>query len=186
MNYAEWELERQRQVLRRLLEGTRPEETEEREQGRTETRTSASAGGRTWADRGTAGRPGWRRGAAAGIKTRTGWEEVLWNGGGTGAFQETGLAESGETGGEEPPISPDRVPGWDEASAVAPRQWGQRVPEERTGGGAKGSGALSPALPLAMWREEPVPGDGKDTEARALSLVFQRDARRYDGGFTLY
>jgi len=52
-------------------------------------------------------------------------------------------------------------------------------------GAVPASGADSFALEYGMGEEvRPVVGEAAD--ARELSRVFQRDARRYDGGFTLY
>lgn len=52
------------------------------------------------------------------------------------------------------------------------------------GGRAVGDIGITSAEAGLLWAEDPPAGGAAD--ARALSRAFQRDARRYDGGFSLY
>lgn len=133
---------------------------------------------------------------------------------GTGEVGED-LASVGLSGeavlGRDRALGPDRSPGRgagrtgeDPASAVLTGEalpgWGSpsvRDREDRTRGGEslleRGRRARA-AVEYAAGRREPVAapvpvpaaGGGKALGAGELDRVFQRDARRYDGGFTLY
>ena len=98
------------------------------------------------------------------------------------------------------------APGTGEAAGADP----ERTPQAGTGGVASrrsaGTGGLpfdgrrarrTEALPGPVWPgaigergtrgfSVPVPAAAGGTDARAVSRAVQRDARRYDGGFTIY
>lgn len=57
-------------------------------------------------------------------------------------------------------------------------------PWSTAGGRAVGNIGIASAEAGLLWAEDPPAGGTAD--ARALSRAFQRDARRYDGGFSLY
>ena len=99
--------------------------------------------------------------------------------------------------GEDRPGAEHRAAG--ETPALSP-PWrgrpGPALPVRRGTGtaagplSAPGPGAYAPALPgsgaSGPWRPAAAGGEGGGLPAEALSERWERDSRRYDGGFTLY
>lgn len=184
MDYIREELLRQRKALAQLLLGAPKEETD-REEGSSreisrreemspaelEVLAASFAAERTLAEKGA---PGF---GAAFDEARRGMQDVLWE-----EAEEAARRSHRERGEylrrgtmfpeEERVLAARREASltWD-AVMRRPEAWlGESGTEER--------------LPLAaetVWA-----GSGAPSEAEKLSRVFQRDARRYDGGFTLY
>lgn len=74
------------------------------------------------------------------------------------------------------------------AGAGTPQRYGRASPPRSAAGGgsAFGGGDVSEAETAVVWETAGFSAGGAPPEARELSRVFQRDARRYDGGFSLY
>lgn len=170
MDYIYQELLRQRAALARLLLGGGKEREEQR----------ASAG--------AAERPADR------LEESGAWEnarhsafQAAWPAGGGAVFTEelTGGGAFGaslEDGGEAA-FGMDSLP----AGEVPAAQKGERRPGERTAASARrwplsdaGSGERTEQT---LWLRLET---GERSEEKALSRMVQRDARRYDGGFSLY
>ena len=206
MDYAGWELERQRAALEALLLGETEEESSLRSPGggRQEQGAAWAGGGRqagtlrTPAAEGeAAGLTAVRRAEGGGFSHRT---ESGTGGGGTGApptetaenetarnvaakngTAEKGTAESGTETGQAVLLRLEEfgpeTPGDVRFFAAGLRSSaGPREAEEQW---------LSPVLRAEEGR---LSGGGaaEREAARAISLAVQRDARRYDGGFTIY
>lgn len=169
MDYIYQELLRQRAALARLLLGGGKE--------REEQRVSAGA----------AERPVRLEESGAWENARYGLLQAVWPAGGGAAFTEdlTGGGAFGvslENGGEAA-LGTDRVPAGEEPAA----QQGGRRSGERTAASAR-RWPLSDAdggerTERALWLRLET---GERSEEKALSRMVQRDARRYDGGFSLY
>ena len=170
MDYIYQELLRQRAALARLLLGGGKE--------REEQRVSAGAAERP-ADR--------LEESGAWENARYGLLQAAWPAGGGAVFTEelTGGGAFGaslEDGGEAA-FGTDRVPAGEEPAA----QQGGRRSGERTAASAR-RWPLSDAdggerTERALWLRLET---GERSEEKALSRMVQRDARRYDGGFSLY
>lgn len=159
MNYIQEELLRQRRALAALMSGTTAEETEERENN---------------------------SGAERAAKKSSGPENVAWESSESAAsFQDTGEAmkRAGGTRKEELSASREAAAGWQDGEtsgnhkdgalrSSAPKRSGGWTALRRTEPWQAGSGAAGTEQPA--------------TDLRAVSQGFQRDARRYDGGFSAY
>lgn len=168
MDYIYQELLRQRAALARLLLGGGKE--------REELRRSA----------GVAERPVRLEESGAWENARYGLLQAVWPAGGGAAFTEdlTGGGTFGvslENGGEAA-LGTDRVPAGEEPAA--------RKTERRSGEGTAASArrwplsdAGSEQTERALWLRLET---GERSDEKALSRMVQRDARRYDGGFSLY
>ena len=169
MDYIYQELLRQRAALARLLLGSGKE--------REEQRVSAGAAERP-ADR--------LRESGAWENARYGLLQAAWPTGGGAAFTEdlTGGGAFGgslENGGEAA-LGTDRVPAGEEPAA---RKTECRS-GERTAASTRRwplSDAGSEQTERALWLRLET---GERSDEKALSRMVQRDARRYDGGFSLY
>ncbi|MDO4314837.1 MAG: hypothetical protein Q4C45_03605 [Oscillospiraceae bacterium] len=142
---------------------------------------------------------------SAGAKTDTG-AAAAWSGRGKGTSPAAPEYAGAEPGGEA-----GRVPAEDAAAEETdgtegpgePGVFGRRsgensgllaggagragTPWGAAGGKAAGDAGLLLSETAAPWETAGFPADaGGAAGARALSLAFQRDARRYDGGFSLY
>lgn len=206
MDYAGWELERQRAALAALLLGETEEESSLRSPGggRQEQGAAWAGGGRQAGTLRTPAAEGEAAGLTAVRRAEGGWfflrTESGTGGGGTGApptetaenetarnvaakngTAEKGTAESGtETG---------------QAVLLRLEEFGPETPGDvrffaaglRSSAGPREAGEqwLSPVLRAEEGR---LSGGGaaEREAARAISLAVQRDARRYDGGFTIY
>lgn len=170
MDYIYQELMRQRAALARLLLGGGKE--------RKELRMSAGAAERP-ADR--------LEESGAWENARYGLLQAAWPAGGGAVFTEelTGGGAFGaslEDGGEAA-FGMDSLPAGEEPAA----QQGGRRSGERTAASAR-RWPLSDAdggerTERALWLRLET---GERSEEKALSRMVQRDARRYDGGFSLY
>lgn len=206
MDYAGWELERQRAALEALLLGETEEESSLRSPGggRQEQGAAWAGGGRQAGTLRTPAAEGEAAGLTAVRRAEGGWfflrTESGTGGGGTGApptetaenetarnvaakngTAEKGTAESGtETG---------------QAVLLRPEEFGPETPGDvrffaaglRSSAGPREAGEqwLSPVLRAEEGRLSGG-GEAEREAARAISLAVQRDARRYDGGFTIY
>lgn len=206
MDYAGWELERQRAALAALLLGETEEESSLRSPGggRQEQGAAWAGGGRQAGTLRTPAAEGEAAGLTAVRRAEGGWfflrTESGTGGGGTGApptetaenetarnvaakngTAEKGTAESGtETG---------------QAVLLRPEEFGPETPGDvrffaaglRSSAGPREAGEqwLSPVLRAEEGRLSGG-GEAEREAARAISLAVQRDARRYDGGFTIY
>jgi hypothetical protein len=206
MDYAGWELERQRAALAALLLGETEEESSLRSPGggRQEQGAAWAGGGRQAGTLRTPAAEGEAAGLTAVRRAEGGWfflrTESGTGGGGTGApptetaenetarnvaakngTAEKGTAESGtETG---------------QAVLLRLEEFGPETPGDvrffaaglRSSAGPREAGEqwLSPVLRAEEGRLSGG-GEAEREAARAISLAVQRDARRYDGGFTIY
>ena len=216
VDYAGWELERQRAALAALLLGG---ETEERRENRAvrkaETARLSSAGGqgqRTPEETDRTEEPAGTLLTPAGVSEMTTRPAGVWTAGGRRfLWPETGsLRGSGGTGAlpEEGPraagtgLAEETAEGTGAAeeikTAESGAEEGQAAPlrtEAFDGMPGAGGGGWTPAAGLrssaGSWLGAglwPASGGGEEGReaAKALSLAVQRDARRYDGGFALY
>lgn len=206
MDYAGWELERQRAALAALLLGETEEESSLRSPGggRQEQGAAWAGGGRQAGTLRTPAAEGEAAGLTAVRRAEGGWfflrTESGTGGGGTGApptetaenetarngtakngTAEKGTAESGtETG---------------QAVLLRLEEFGPETPGDvrffaaglRSSAGPREAGEqwLSPVLRAEEGRLSGG-GEAEREAARAISLAVQRDARRYDGGFAIY
>ena len=178
MEYIREELLRQQAALGRLLLGA-PAPEEETAPGREAPARDGAPGGA--ASPGAGERPETApaaRTAAASPRARAG------HGGDVPGAEgpERDGPGFGEAWGEAPPPTAGRGAGEDRQPLPAASGWGWAPPAGRGPDwtGAPGEGAA--VLVTEVARPAPREGGG----ARELSRVFQRDARRYDGGFRLY
>ena len=198
MDYIREELLRQRAVLARLLLGQTAEEAEREEEH------LAGIEADIWEDTAqTVELEHFRasRALAAGERFRRRRGEVrtaeaeAWAAY-SGLDEELPEAALRRELGEDRAVYTARTLG--EADTLLPARYAYRVAEapgrryelpEMAGirriGAAPASGADGFALEYGMG-EVVRPAVGETADARELSRVFQRDARRYDGGFTLY
>lgn len=211
MDYVGWELERQRAALAALLLGETEEESSLRSPGGGRQGQGAdwAGGGRQAGTLRTPAAEGEAAGLTAVRREEGGWfflrTESGTGSGGTGApptetaenetarngtarnvaakngTAEKGTAESGtETG---------------QAVLLRPEEFGPETPGDvrffaaglRSSAGPREAGEqwLSPVLRAEEGRLSGG-GEAEREAARAISLAVQRDARRYDGGFTIY
>lgn len=170
MDYIYQELLRQRAALARLLLGGGKEREEQRRPA------------------GTAEMPAGRLEESGGWKNaRYGTSQAAWASGGGSAFAEDladggGFSASLENGGKAA-FGTDSMPAGEEPTA---QKTGRRTIEgaaasvrwwplsDANGGERKGQ---------AFWLRLET---GERSDEKALSRMVQRDARRYDGGFSLY
>lgn len=206
MDYAGWELERQRAALAALLLGETEEESSLRSPGggRQEQGAAWAGGGRQAGTLRTPAAEGEAAGLTAVRRAEGGWfflrTESGTGGGGTGApptetaenetarngtakngTAEKGTAESGTKTGQ--------------AVLLRPEEFGPETPGDvrffaaglRSSAGPREAGErwLSPVLRAEEGRLSGG-GEAEREAARAISLAVQRDARRYDGGFAIY
>lgn len=211
MDYAGWELERQRAALAALLLGETEEESSLRSPGggRQEQGAAWAGGGRQAGTLRTPAAEGEAAGLTAVRRAEGGWfflrTESGPGGGGTGApltetaenetarnvaarnvaakngTAEKGTAESGTETGQ--------------AVLLRPEEFGPETPGDvrffaaglRSSAGPREAGErwLSPVLRAEEGRLSGG-GEAEREAARAISLAVQRDARRYDGGFVIY
>lgn len=211
MDYAGWELERQRAALAALLLGETEEESSLRSPGggRQEQGAAWAGGGRQAGTLRTPAAEGEAAGLTAVRRAEGGWfflrTESGPGGGGTGApltetaenetarnvaarnvaakngTAEKGTAESGTETGQ--------------AVLLRPEEFGPETPGDvrffaaglRSSAGPREAGErwLSPVLRAEEGRLSGG-GEAEREAARAISLAVQRDARRYDGGFAIY
>lgn len=211
MDYAGWELERQRAALAALLLGETEEESSLRSPGggRQEQGAAWAGGGRQAGTLRTPAAEGEAAGLTAVRRAEGGWfflrTESGTGGGGTGApptetaenetarnvaarnvaakngTAEKGTAESGTETGQ--------------AVLLRPEEFGPETPGDvrffaaglRSSAGPREAGErwLSPVLRAEEGRLSGG-GEAEREAARAISLAVQRDARRYDGGFVIY
>ena len=170
MDYIRQELLRQRAALARLLLGSGKEREEQR----------VSAGG--------AERPAARlEESGAWENARYGLLQAAWPAGGGAVFTEelTGGGAFGASlgNGGAAAFGTDRGSAGEEPAA--------RKTERRSGEGTAASARRWPLSDAdggeqterALWRRLET---GERSEEKALSRMVQRDARRYDGGFSLY
>ena len=165
MNYAQEALLRQQLALAALLGGGagRRAETAERKDTRRETWAAAEAAKETAQSR---AEERWERSTAEVPVT-----ERAWRGDGTKtkAEEETDTAADGR---------------------AVPSGWGGRT--EGLRGQTEETWMLEGSAPSpdGPWRQEGQQGTrsaaGGETDVQAVSRAIQRDARRYDGGFTIY
>lgn len=178
MDYIREELLRQQRALAALMAGGETLETEAAlgaasDVNSVETGTGAAA---AWSGRG--------RGASPAAPEYTA----------NGPGGETGRAPVADTAAEET-AGPERS---EEAGVSGRRRAGSGglwagggqtglPPQDAWGGGTAGAPGAFTAEAAALWEAAGVPaGGGAASSARELSLAVQRDARRYDGGFSLY
>lgn len=206
MDYAGWELERQRAALAALLLGETEEESSLRSPGggRQEQGAAWAGGGRQAGTLRTPAAEGEAAGLTAVRRAEGGWfflrTESGTGGGGTGApptetaenetarnvaakngTAEKGTAESGTETGQAVLLRLEEF-GPAEAGDVRFFSAGLR---SSAGPWTDGELRFSPVLRA----EEGCLSGGGEAEreaAKALSLAVQRDARRYDGGFAIY
>lgn len=211
MDYAGWELERQRAALAALLLGETEEESSLRSPGggRQGQGAAWAGGGRQAGMLRTPAAEGEAAGLTAVRRAEGGWfflrTESGTGGGGTGApptetaenetarngtarnvaakngTAEKGTAESGTETGQ--------------AVLLRPEEFGPETPGDvrffaaglRSSAGPREAGErwLSPVLRAEEGRLSGG-GEAEREAARAISLAVQRDARRYDGGFAIY
>lgn len=179
MDYIREELLRQQRVLAALMTGEDRAEKRAPEKEPAPDRADETA----WEE--TAGRLGPADGAdTAG---RLGKEtSPAWAG-----YAETGLGEGAKGGAAEKTAAPER---WE--TVRARERWlgdggSLKAKSEAAGaawqaaaGSVGESGDSWPSGGGALWAA--LPASGGLADARTLSRAFQRDARRYDGGFSLY
>lgn len=188
MDYIREELLRQQALLVILLTGRRPEPAEERE-------TRSDAGEELLPEIAPARRL--RQGQTSGAGGEQFWESslpeaaALWTvladpsaGGRAGEMTEKNTA--GGRGGKA--AEKDAAGGGAgeaaEKDAAAVRRRSAAAARETPG---RTSGGLPPeAGEIRLVTEVRQPESGRNADPAALSLAFQRDARRYDGGFRLY
>ena len=206
MDYAGWELERQRAALAALLLGETEEESSLRSPGggRQEQGAAWAGGDRQAGMLRTPAAEGEAAGLTAVRRAEGGWfflrTESGTGGGGTGAppteTAENGTARNGtaRNGTAEKGTAES---GTETGQAVLLRleEFGPETPGDvrffaaglRSSAGPREAGErwLSPVLRAEEGR---LSGGGaaEREAARAISLAVQRDARRYDGGFTIY
>jgi len=206
MDYAGWELERQRAALAALLLGEAEEESSLRSPGggRQEQGAAWAGGGRQAGTLRTPAAEGEAAGLTAVRRAEGGWfslrTESGTGGGGTGAppteTAENGTARNGtaRNGRAEKGTAGS---GTETGQAVLLRleEFGPETPGDvrffaaglRSSAGPREAEEqwLSPVLRAEEGR---LSGGGaaEREAARAISLAVQRDARRYDGGFTIY
>ena len=181
MDYVQNVLARQRQLLSLLLLGREQERKQETEQPRqaayssTQVQDAAAVSAFQLMLKEDAQQPGESA------------EGSVWSGGSAARFQKS-LERSVASGRQAVTQAPGRRYGQMTESGAA----------HMTGGGISGDGGVraagawsaaaagivlrdaqaAPAAAGGMWQEP--------LSARAVSLAFERDARRYDGGFSLY
>ena len=195
MDYIQEELRRQRAALARVLLGGGFSRSGAGGEGAAALRTAeaseAEAGTALVPVRGVVFRPaegdavsagdgGW---AVPGIPEYGAWAAVP----GAAAFGET--AESARGGGWAGPAGYGRQSGeaGHLAGTVPPGLAGGGQAEETAGPTAARRTAGGAVLGQRVAEFVPAAGGGeRAVEAEALSRTFQRDARRYDGGFSLY
>lgn len=206
MDYAGWELERQRAALAALLLGEAEEESSLRSPGggRQEQGAAWAGGGRQAGTLRTPAAEGEAAGLTAVRRAEGGWfflrTESGTGGGGTGAppteTAENGTARNGtaRNGTAEKGTAGS---GTETGQAVLLRleEFGPETPGDvrffaaglRSSAGPREAGEqwLSPVLRAEEGRLSGG-GEAEREAARAISLAVQRDARRYDGGFTIY
>lgn len=206
MDYAGWELERQRAALAALLLGETEEESSLRSPGggRQGQGAAWAGGGRQAGTLRTPAAEGEAAGLTAVRREEGGWfflrTESGTGSGGTGApptetaenetarnvAARNGTAEKGTAGsGTET----------GQAVLLRPEEFGPETPGDvrffaaglRSSAGPREAGEqwLSPVLRAEEGRLSGG-GEAEREAARAISLAVQRDARRYDGGFAIY
>lgn len=206
MDYAGWELERQRAALAALLLGETEEESSLRSPGggRQEQGAAWAGGGRQAGTLRTPAAEGEAAGLTAVRRAEGGWfflrTESGTGGGGTGvpptetAENETARNVAAKNGTAEKGTAES---GTETGQAVLLRleEFGPETPGDvrffaaglRSSAGPREAGEqwLSPVLRAEEGRLSGG-GEAEREAARAISLAVQRDARRYDGGFTIY
>lgn len=165
MDYIREELLRQQRALAALMAGGETLETESA-QGAPSDVNSAENGAdaaAVWSGRGKRASPAPLGSAADGLGRAAGRDPAA-------------DAAAEETAGSE---GPEKAGASGRRRAGSGGLW--------TGGGTAGAPGAFDVAAAALWEAAGVPADGgAASSARELSLAVQRDARRYDGGFSLY
>lgn len=187
MDYIREELLRQQRALAALMTGR---ETSEAKHVRAEASGTAITGLEAGAG-GVIKRSGWGKGAspaAPGYATADlGREPENTRAAGTDA------EKSGETDGTETAEEPESLRGRRAVAAALQERRSGRTEGyagmlRNTAGDGRvvGDAGISVSEAAVLWGPADLPAGGASADARALSWAFQRDARRYDGGFSLY
>lgn len=183
MDYIREELLRQRRVLAALLTGREtPEEAED-------VQTAAFGVERAEPEADPGGATGRERGDSPAAVGRA--ANALGEAPGSVRAAEADGERSGGTGGPETAEAagpPEGRPAGTAATRAGRRGRaggpGVTLWSAAGDGGAVGDGGVPISRGAGPWTADVSERGAAD--ARALSLVFQRDARRYDGGFSLY
>jgi len=187
MDYIREELLRQRAVLARLLLG---QSAEDEERQRKETSETADAAEEYFVQPGDVERFWASRRLADGERFHPAWETVR-------TAEAEAWAAYSDLGGELPEMELRREMGraWTEGRVARSIDSAEgavvyRRPLQGDSTFRRGSAAAARSdevVPEEHVVTETIWADAGETgSARELSRVFQRDARRYDGGFTLY
>ena len=183
MDYIQSVLTRQRQLLSLLLLGGEREAAEDAASAETvrawtagdETNPASAVGGAVAL---RAGDVLPAQGAPASDGYPAAWGAALFSGGRAvefpGGALSGGVAAAGAVPGRQAPVREAVYGG--ETMAGESRPVSYVLPSAAAVPGRAGAGTWSGGAA----------GTGADVSARALSRAFERDARRYDGGFSLY
>lgn len=216
MDYAGWELERQRAALAALLLGETEEESSLRSPGggRQEQGAAWAGGGRQAGTLRTPAAEGEAAGLTAVRRAEGGWfflrTESGPGGGGTGApptetaeneragnvAAKNGTARNGTArNGTAEKGTAESGTETGQAVLLRPEEFGPETPGDvrffaaglRSSAGPREAGEQW-LSPVLRAEEGRLSGGGEAEReaARAISLAVQRDARRYDGGFAIY
>ncbi len=184
VDYIQSVLTRQRQLLSLLLLGGEREAAEDAASAETVRAWTAGDGtnpastvGGAGASRASGALPA--QGAPASDGYPAAWGAALFSGGRAvefpGGALSGGTAAAGAVPGGQAPVGEAAAYGGDTAARES-RPVSYVLPSAAAVPGRAGAG---------VW-DTAAAGTGADVSARALSRAFERDARRYDGGFSLY